>query len=223
MRRGTWISASIQSLSINSTAKIILAEIDNLHKAKGCIAGNNHFAEILGVSTETVSRIISKLRKLGYVKQTHFDGRVRTLEPCFAIGVASQKSEESILSKSFSNQTAIQTLQKDQSRIDTVNKTAYASQPNPLYIKKQYKEEYKKDIKSNFNYVDLKSKNKNQFVDRTKIIDSNSNSNSFSNFLEWSKSKFSGSTREILLSINSVESLLKCENRTIKMAWENWR
>ncbi|MCZ8345122.1 MAG: helix-turn-helix domain-containing protein [Leptospiraceae bacterium] len=221
MRRGTWISASIQSLSINSTAKIILAEIDNLHKAKGCIAGNNHFAEILGVSTETVSRIISKLRKLGYVKQTHFDGRVRTLEPCFAFSVASQKSEESILSKSFSNQTAIQTSQKDQSRIDSLNETAYAIKPDPLYNKKQYKEEYKKDIKSDINYLDLKSNNKNQFVDRSKIIDSNSNS--FPKFLEWSKSKFSGSTREILLSINSLESLLKCENRTIQIAWENWR
>jgi transcriptional regulator with XRE-family HTH domain len=31
------------------------------------------------------------------------------------------------------------------------------------------------------------------------------------------------STREILLSINSVESLLKCENRTVQIAWENWR
>lgn len=195
MRTGTWISASIQSLPINSTAKIILAEIDNLHKAKGCKAGNNHFAEILGVSTETVSRIISKLRKLGYVKQTHFDGRVRTIEPCFAIAVASHKSKKTILTKSYSNQTAIQTSQKDQSRIDSVNKTAYAIQANPLYNKKQYKEEYKKDIKSN----------------------------SFPKFLEWSKSKFSGSTREILLSINSIESLLKCDNRTIKMAWENWR
>ncbi|MCG9873761.1 MAG: helix-turn-helix domain-containing protein [Leptospiraceae bacterium] len=198
MRTGTWISDKIGSLPINSSAKIILAEIDNLHKSKGCNAGNSHFAKILGVSTETVSRIISKLRKLGYVKQIHFDGRVRTLEPAFEIVF---ESKEKINSAQTIESNRIP--QKGQSRNDALNNAAFAIQQNPLYIKEQYKEKIKEPLK---------------FKD-SKLI----NQNSFLKFLEWSKEKFSGSTKEVLLGLDSMDSLLKCENRTIQFAWENWK
>ncbi len=205
MRKGTWISDEIGSLPINSSAKIILAEIDNLHKSNGCKAGNSHFANILGVSTETVSRIISKLRKLGYVNQVHFDGRIRTLEPTFAITFAPQNvpSLQSSSLKSESNFKSIQPPQECQSRIDSSNKAAYSIQPNPLYNKKQHKENIK-----------LSDKGRGIKLNHQK---------SFDKFLEWSRDKFSGSTREILLGFNSLDSLLKCENRTIQLAWENWK
>jgi len=104
--------------------------------------------------------------------------------------------------KSHSNQTAIQTPQKDQSRVDSHNKAAYAIQPNPLYNKKQYKEEYKiinKRLENQFNHQ-----------------------KSFDKFLEWSREKFSGSTRQVLEELKNIESLLACDNQTIRIAWENW-
>jgi DNA-binding MarR family transcriptional regulator len=215
MRTGTWISDQIGSLPINSSAKIILAEIDNLHKSRGCQAGNSHFAKILGVSTETVSRIISKLRKLGYVNQTRFDGRSRTLEPTFQIASASQSTSR----KPDATLKSIQPDQKHQSRVDSLNKAAYAIQPNPLYNKKQYKEKYKKEINSNSRNIDSKTINQNYIPDSGRMIHQDEN---FSNFLQWSRDKFSGSTREILQGLNSLESLLLCENRTIQLAWERW-
>ena len=204
MRTGTWISDQIGSLPINSSAKIILAEIDNLHRSRGCKAGNAHFAKILGVSTETVSRIISKLRKLGYVNQTRFDGRIRTLEPNFQSVTDSQNVIElkSSPRKSEPTPISIQPAQKDQSRIDSRNIAAFTIQPKPLYFKKQNKE-------------------KNKIT--TKKGDSNSlNQKSFLKFLEWSRDRFSGTTREILQGLNSMESLALCENKTIQLAWERW-
>ena len=48
--------------------KILLMEIQNLHMQKhGCIAGNEHFAELLGVKKESVSRSINALAKKGYI------------------------------------------------------------------------------------------------------------------------------------------------------------
>lgn len=193
MRKGTWIPVSIEALPINSSAKIVLAEIDNLHRARICNAGNNHFAKILGVSPETVSRIISKLKKMGFVNQISFDGRVRVLEPC-------------ILNNSALTEEAKQDLAKDQGRIDEQFKAAFANNPNPLYSKKQYKEK----IKNNRRELETFPHSKN------------SESKSLSKFLEWGRTQFSGSTRELLMQLNSLESLLKCENRTVQIAWERW-
>jgi len=200
MRKGTWISDEIGNLPINSSAKIILAEIDNLHKANVCKAGNSHFAKILGVSTETVSRIISKLRKLGYVNQIHFDGRVRTLEPIFGISFASPNipNLKTAPIKLEPNGKSIQIPQKGQSRIDSRNKAVYAIQPNPLYNKKQNKEEYK-----------IKNQNFNS-------------QKSFEKFIDWSRKRFSGSTKQVLDALTNIESLLACDNQTIRIAWENW-
>ncbi|MCW7460138.1 helix-turn-helix domain-containing protein [Leptospira bandrabouensis] len=81
MRTGLWIPVEIEVLPLNSTEKYLLSEVVALDRVGECFASNAHFAELLGVRSDSISRIISKLKKLGYLKQGRFDGRRRTLIP----------------------------------------------------------------------------------------------------------------------------------------------
>ena len=65
---GVWIPAELylnQSLSWNE--KIALIEIGSLSKTGECFAGNQHFANLLGVSKKRAEAIISELRAKGYI------------------------------------------------------------------------------------------------------------------------------------------------------------
>jgi DNA-binding MarR family transcriptional regulator len=77
--QGTFVPKSILCLNLTATEKLILSEIYNLSRGGECFASNRHFAELFGLKTDTVSKAISKLKKLGYVVQTRFDGRKRFL------------------------------------------------------------------------------------------------------------------------------------------------
>lgn len=67
--KGAWIPAEIYTISeLSWTEKILLIEIINLNKLGKCYAHNQHFANMLGVSTRQVSKMVSKLTDLGYVK-----------------------------------------------------------------------------------------------------------------------------------------------------------
>lgn len=58
----------------------ILAEIDALaHSELGCIASDEHFAEMVHCSVAKVKKAIRHLKDLGYVERTGWDGRTRTL------------------------------------------------------------------------------------------------------------------------------------------------
>lgn len=81
MRTGLWIPVEVEVLPLNSTEKYVLSEVVALNRVGECFASNAHFAELLGIRSDSISRIISKLKKLGYLKQGRFDGRRRTLIP----------------------------------------------------------------------------------------------------------------------------------------------
>ncbi|TGL38812.1 helix-turn-helix domain-containing protein, partial [Leptospira bourretii] len=81
MRTGLWIPVEIEVLPLNLTEKVLLAEIVSLDRIGECFASNDHFSKLIGVRSDSVSRIISKLKKMGLVKQTGFDGRRRKLIP----------------------------------------------------------------------------------------------------------------------------------------------
>lgn len=81
MRTGLWIPVEVEVLPLNSTEKYVLSEVVALDRVGECFASNAHFAELLGVRSDSISRIISKLKRLGYLKQGRFDGRRRTLIP----------------------------------------------------------------------------------------------------------------------------------------------
>jgi len=62
----TWEMFKDKSTSISE--KFILIEISNLSMLEyGCIASNSHFADIMGIKKEAVSRLISSLEKKGYI------------------------------------------------------------------------------------------------------------------------------------------------------------
>jgi len=53
---------------LNQSQKFLLAEIEQLSQLqKGCIASNNHFAELIGITKENVSRNLNDLEKKGYI------------------------------------------------------------------------------------------------------------------------------------------------------------
>ena len=81
---GIWIPREIYlNKKLSWTDKILLVEINSLDNEKGCFASNDYFAEFLSVTKTTISISISKLKKLGFVKQVSFDGRTRVLKADF--------------------------------------------------------------------------------------------------------------------------------------------
>lgn len=81
VRSGLWIPVWMESLKLTHSQRMLYAEIVALHKTGGCFASNAHFAKVLGLKSDTITRMISKLRKDGFLKQVSFDGRKRTLAP----------------------------------------------------------------------------------------------------------------------------------------------
>lgn len=78
---GVWIPKEIYlSKDLNWTQKILFVEIQSLDNGEGCYASNEYLSEFLGVSKQTISDSISKLKKLGFIKQVSFDGKTRRLQ-----------------------------------------------------------------------------------------------------------------------------------------------
>ena len=78
--KGIWIPKEIwadKKLSI--IEKVLLAEINSLDNEKGCFASNGYFADLFSRSETMICIYISKLKKLGYIREESFDGRVRIL------------------------------------------------------------------------------------------------------------------------------------------------
>lgn len=94
MRQGIWIPARIESRKDLSIAeKVILSEIESLTSHGKCFASNEHFANLLGLKPDTISRMISRLKKRGFLVQTAFDGRRRFLCLGSALDTCTIRSE----------------------------------------------------------------------------------------------------------------------------------
>ena len=76
MSKGFWLPIELlKDKSTTMQEKLILVEINQLSMLdKGCIASNNHFAELFGIKKESVSRSISSLEKKGYITTKIKDG-----------------------------------------------------------------------------------------------------------------------------------------------------
>ena len=78
--RGVWITAGVYlDDSLDPYDIIILAEIDSLDNEDGCYASNEYLAKFCKCSPSKVSKSVSKLLKLGYIRKESFDGRTRVL------------------------------------------------------------------------------------------------------------------------------------------------
>jgi DNA-binding Lrp family transcriptional regulator len=94
MRTGLWIPVEIEVLPLSLTEKVLLSEIVSLDRVGECFASNEHFSKLLGVRSDSVSRLISKLKKAGYLKQIGFDGRRRKLLPTLPSGSIALKPNQ---------------------------------------------------------------------------------------------------------------------------------
>ncbi|WP_411821278.1 helix-turn-helix domain-containing protein [Leptospira sp. 'Mane'] len=81
MKRTLRLPVWVQSLDLSMTAKILLAEIESLHRNKGCFASNSYLAELLGIEINTVAKNLAILRKKGFLQTVSFDGRKRVMVP----------------------------------------------------------------------------------------------------------------------------------------------
>lgn len=67
--KGVWIPREIWlNNELNWTEKLLLIEIDSLQRNKECFATNDYFAKFLGLSKDRISKLISHLKKLGYIE-----------------------------------------------------------------------------------------------------------------------------------------------------------
>lgn len=82
--KGIWIPREIwlhTELSMNE--KVLWAEINSLDTPeKGCTASNEYFQNFFGWPERTLRSYLARLKALGFIKQTEFDGRQRVLRSC---------------------------------------------------------------------------------------------------------------------------------------------
>jgi DNA-binding transcriptional ArsR family regulator len=65
---GVWIPKNIYlHKGLTPTEKLLLAEVTSFAKNGVCFASNEHFSEFLGVSKSQVSRLITKLNRMGLI------------------------------------------------------------------------------------------------------------------------------------------------------------
>jgi len=66
-----FVTVSIEIMhdkKLSPNQKFILAEIHQLNSLeKGCFASNKHFAELIGITTQGVSKSINQLSEMGYI------------------------------------------------------------------------------------------------------------------------------------------------------------
>ncbi len=81
--KGIWIPKEIwlhPELSIEE--KVLLAEISSLDGQDGCFASNEYLSNFFGWNERSLRAHISRLKKLGFIRQESFNGRTRILRTC---------------------------------------------------------------------------------------------------------------------------------------------
>lgn len=127
--KGIWIPREIWlDTRLNALDKIIFAEIDSYSNGEnGCYAGNEYLANFCQCSESKVSKTISKLIKLGYVRRISFDGRNRILQSCLAnFTILNSKKNYS----EQQNMPAINILNNPSISLDNITPNPQGEEPN---------------------------------------------------------------------------------------------
>lgn len=133
--KGIWIPKEIwldQELSI--IEKVMLVEINSLDNEKGCFAGNQHFANFFNITTVRVSQIIKRLKDLGYVRETDFDGRKRILKTSFKIFFKADLNGTIKQSYNFDEGSIKENDKQNNTLNNTSNKTVNNKKPSVVSI-----------------------------------------------------------------------------------------
>ena len=128
-----FITISVEIMHDNNlthSQKFILAEIEQLASLeKGCIASNEHFAQLIGIAKESVSRSINDLRDKGYIEIEIVNGsrnhtRIITVNNLSTLNKTSRPPKQNIKTPLTKHQ---ETKENKQSNT-TVNKTIVTTQ-----------------------------------------------------------------------------------------------
>jgi len=115
-KEGNWLNIPYEILSnpeLDNTEKILLAEIQSLHKLeKGCYASNDHFAMVLGFKTAAAaSRRITGLAEMGYLTTKNVYGKGnclwRVITPTFKKAPTEEEIEKARQSRGSSKQNQV--------------------------------------------------------------------------------------------------------------------
>lgn len=132
-RTGIWIPVWIEKLNLSHSQTKLYAEIVSLHDKGGCFASNRYFGEVLGLKMDTISRLITSLKKLGLLEQTGFDGRRRYLRPIFSNPKAKEITLEKIALEKIPTQELKEVVETLQVR-PTKNSNAGLEKIQPSFI-----------------------------------------------------------------------------------------
>lgn len=154
MTKGFWISLDLlHDKNTTMQEKLLLVEITQLSMLdKGCIASNNHFAELLQVKKESISRSISSLENKGYISTKIKDGsrnheRIITINKMlFSINKMLFDPKQNVIDpltnclETKENKTINKTINKKEFSFSLSKLTQYEN------VSSEYKEKLKEEI-----------------------------------------------------------------------------
>ncbi len=102
--KGVWIPKEIWlNKELSMLEKVLLIEIGSLDTETHCTAGNDYFAQFCNCGIATITRAITHLKDLGYIKEFPYDGRVRKLGLIKMISQTNQNDDELNISNISNN------------------------------------------------------------------------------------------------------------------------
>lgn len=97
---GMWIPGDIAfDERLTYTDRFLFSYINILDNSNGCFASNRFLANIMNVTSRTITAGISRLKDFDYIKQESFDGRNRILKVNPAYSGISKQSRKKFLSR----------------------------------------------------------------------------------------------------------------------------
>lgn len=98
--KGIWVPIEIwENKNLTWNEKILFLEIDSFtSQDKDCFISNEYISQLLGITENSASRVLSSLISKGYVIKTSFDGRRRFVKTAFSYNKAdySQMNRQSV-------------------------------------------------------------------------------------------------------------------------------
>lgn len=120
---GIWIPRFIYlNKDVKWIEKILFLEIHSFTaNGKSCYMSNEYMSSFLGISVRQVSRIITKLKKIGWIEESFFDGRKRHLRSCMKINMQTGEADTTIVSCQ-TRQKCLGSIDENVQHIKTITK-----------------------------------------------------------------------------------------------------
>jgi biotin operon repressor len=124
-----FITVSIEIMhdkNLTHSQKFILAEIEQLASLeKGCIATNEHFAELIGIAKESVSRSINDLKDKGYINIEIVNGsrnhtRIITINNLLTLNKTSRPPKQNVKTPLTKDQETKENIQVNKTKNKTI-------------------------------------------------------------------------------------------------------